>query len=228
MHDITVITNGSPYTFRSPHTDQEAIEQLCANACRGRFNQSLIEQHRQGRPLSPNQMRWVHYLVHRAANQRSYVATTLPNLRALLDEAREHIERPTVRLLVDGDDRDLVVKCAGERARVPGIAWLTMGGDLVGSIDLEGNLLNASPVVVRTLEAVERDPHAAIVAYGRVTGTCSCCGRGLTDGRSVAVGYGPVCAGKYGLPWGDVSTTTREEVTVHVGDVDNTHEELGW
>jgi len=27
--------------------------------------------------------------------------------------------------------------------------------------------------------------------------------RGLDDERSVSVGYGPVCAGHYGLPWGE-------------------------
>lgn len=43
--------------------------------------------------------------------------------------------------------------------------------------------------------------------FGKLTNTCIFCGRHLTDdreGRSVEVGYGPVCAEKHGLPWGDV------------------------
>lgn len=38
--------------------------------------------------------------------------------------------------------------------------------------------------------------------FGHLTGTCVFCGRGLTDERSVEVGYGPVCAEREGLPWG--------------------------
>jgi hypothetical protein len=40
-------------------------------------------------------------------------------------------------------------------------------------------------------------------AYGRRMGECCFCGLTLTDGRSIAVGYGPICAGKWGLPWGE-------------------------
>jgi hypothetical protein len=36
-----------------------------------------------------------------------------------------------------------------------------------------------------------------------VTGICNFCYRGLKDARSVRRNYGPDCATKYGLPWGD-------------------------
>jgi len=42
-------------------------------------------------------------------------------------------------------------------------------------------------------------------AFGKQYGNCVFCARDLTDdaeGRSVQVGYGPVCARKHGLPWG--------------------------
>lgn len=32
---------------------------------------------------------------------------------------------------------------------------------------------------------------------------CCFCGLELTDGRSVAAGYGPICAAKWNLPWGE-------------------------
>jgi hypothetical protein len=41
-------------------------------------------------------------------------------------------------------------------------------------------------------------------AFGRLTGQCVFCARELTDQRSIDVGYGPVCAGKNGLPWGEL------------------------
>jgi hypothetical protein len=39
-------------------------------------------------------------------------------------------------------------------------------------------------------------------AYGLTHGNCIACSRDLTDDRSLTVGYGPVCASKYGWPWG--------------------------
>lgn len=40
--------------------------------------------------------------------------------------------------------------------------------------------------------------------FGKLWGSCVFCSRLLTDERSVAVGYGPVCAEHNGLPWGEV------------------------
>jgi hypothetical protein len=37
------------------------------------------------------------------------------------------------------------------------------------------------------------------VAYGRATGSCSCCGRELTDPVSIEAGIGPICAGRFGF-----------------------------
>ena len=43
------------------------------------------------------------------------------------------------------------------------------------------------------------DPLAAAVAYGRLTGSCACCGKELTNGESIARGIGPICATKFGF-----------------------------
>ena len=51
-----------------------------------------------------------------------------------------------------------------------------------------------------TLRPLTADEAAA---FGHHTGQCVFCLRELTDERSVVVGYGPVCAAKRGLPWGD-------------------------
>jgi len=34
------------------------------------------------------------------------------------------------------------------------------------------------------------------------TGNCCFCRRELTDKRSTEVGYGPICADHFSLPWG--------------------------
>ena len=52
--------------------------------------------------------------------------------------------------------------------------------------------------IVEQLRAIAADPKAASVAYGRLTGTCGCCGRALEDEVSVANGIGPTCRKKLG------------------------------
>jgi hypothetical protein len=42
------------------------------------------------------------------------------------------------------------------------------------------------------------DPEQAAVAYGKQFGSCSCCGRELSDPASVERGIGPICASKWG------------------------------
>lgn len=42
------------------------------------------------------------------------------------------------------------------------------------------------------------DPKAAAVAYGQREGSCSCCGRALTNHASIDLGIGPICAEKFG------------------------------
>ena len=44
--------------------------------------------------------------------------------------------------------------------------------------------------------------------FGRLYGVCIYCSRTLTDDRSKGAGYGPVCAAKHNLPWGDETALT--------------------
>jgi hypothetical protein len=50
--------------------------------------------------------------------------------------------------------------------------------------------------VTEGLQEILEDPMAAAVRYGKLTGTCSICGRQLTDEDSVDRGIGPVCLKK--------------------------------
>ena len=43
------------------------------------------------------------------------------------------------------------------------------------------------------------DPLTAAVRYGKETGSCSCCGRDLTNAESIRLGIGPICREKFGL-----------------------------
>jgi hypothetical protein len=49
-----------------------------------------------------------------------------------------------------------------------------------------------------SFRTVAKDPQGAAIAYGRLTGSCACCGRTLTDPESIARGIGPICADNFG------------------------------
>ena len=53
------------------------------------------------------------------------------------------------------------------------------------------------------LVALAENPEETAAMYGHITGSCCFCSRMLTDKRSTDVGYGPICASKFGLAWGD-------------------------
>ena len=47
------------------------------------------------------------------------------------------------------------------------------------------------------LLTIAKNPVEAAKAYGKLTGSCSCCGRELSDPVSIEAGIGPVCATKW-------------------------------
>lgn len=49
------------------------------------------------------------------------------------------------------------------------------------------------------LDEIAANPGEAAKLHGIKTGTCSCCGRELTDPASIAAGIGPVCATSWGF-----------------------------
>jgi hypothetical protein len=77
----------------------------------------------------------------------------------------------------------------------------------LGKISPDGQFFEARGVaaegVAEAIKAFASNPTTAASSYGHLTGSCCFCGLTLTDGRSVEVGYGPICAEKYNLPWGE-------------------------
>jgi hypothetical protein len=95
----------------------------------------------------------------------------------------------------------LTFSIAGPASRNAGAVYVKGGGVYFGKIS-GGQFVPSRDAAAGTGEAVARiaaDPTAAAVAYGRLTGSCSCCGRTLSDPASVALGIGPICADRWGL-----------------------------
>ena len=51
------------------------------------------------------------------------------------------------------------------------------------------------------LSLLAQDPVGFTAEYGRRSGSCCFCHTTLTNPLSLSVGYGPICAGRYGLPY---------------------------
>lgn len=89
-----------------------------------------------------------------------------------------------------------------------------------GRIDRDGELIasrNMTDEIRASVHTFAANPDNFAAAHGHTTGACCFCNRTLTDDRSTSVGYGPICAGHYGLAWGTREGAQRErEATIGV------------
>ena len=104
----------------------------------------------------------------------------------------------------------VVLNRAGDRSKYTGQIMVTDGrpfgvNKYFGRIDHSGVFHatdSATAAISELLRRLGENPAEVASEYGRLTGNCCFCSRRLDDARSTAVGYGKICASKYGLPWG--------------------------
>lgn len=148
----------------------------------------------------------------------------LSGIFALFERARRHLRFPAIILLVPDVDT-IRISMAGERARVPGSLNIASQERFVdgrrvwygrvlpnGSFEQRAEF-STGPALVSQLLELAHHPAEVAAAHGRLTGRCCFCSRSLDDVRSTAVGYGPVCAEHYGLPWGERPVTFAAPVS---------------
>lgn len=214
------LTTRKGKTVETTMTDAEALAVLRSLEEPSSFAADLVRKHeRYG--LSHDQMVWVHVLACEAVTPAEEPeAVQLPEIVALLARAREAgLKWPKIRLQTQAGDR-VVLSLAGERAREPGSVNVTDGGPYgdnvwYGRISTGGAFTpsrKATEEITALLEAFNGDPAGTGAIHGAMTGCCSFCGRELTTRESVGAGYGPVCAEKWGLPWGAETAARYEEV----------------
>lgn len=139
----------------------------------------------------------------------------------MFDFASTKIKYPNVTIPITQYEK-LKFHRMSATSRAPGNITVTDGGKfpdhkLYGEISHSGKFLwNAIiirrdrwvvPAIVKTI-----DNFTELAAIsGKETGFCCYCGLGLTNKHSLAVGYGPICAANYGLPWGEDGKVTELE-----------------
>lgn len=187
------------------------------------FARSLLDQFH-SRGLSAKQEYWVGELATRArkavdAKTRvvEEVKIDLSPIVVLFRKASTNLKKPYV-LVDDLAEGHLRLKLAGPGSKYAGQVYVYSDGAYedrlwLGRVDPERCVYVPSrdaehwklvDNTQRALVAFAADPVGAATRYGRTVGACCFCSRQLNDPRSITVGYGPICAEHFGLPWGEV------------------------
>jgi hypothetical protein len=175
------------------------------------FAQSLAQNLRTWGRLSDKQLAWVDTLTQRAAAPAS-APTQQVNVQKIQDlfaVAAQKLRRVKVAVQ-SAAGQNVVFARAGAMSKYAGQILITDGGPFgankfFGRIDANGDFFGtrSADADVQALITEFADRPAEIAGkYGRLTGGCSFCNHKLEDGRSLDVGYGPVCAKRFGLAWG--------------------------
>lgn len=196
-----------------PHMSENARSFAC----------SIYYQWKRYSRLSDSQRFWMHKITleaqaaaARASAPRETVqlGREFSSIIALFDTAKSSLKRPKIRFEIPAIG-EIRLSVAGPNSRSPGAINVTDGrpfGDNTwyGRVTRDGEfILNPrcdnvqQKTIAEFLRLFAKNPSLLASTYGRKTGNCCFCGRFLTDERSVYIGYGPICADHYQLPWGE-------------------------
>ena len=182
-------------SFTSNLSDAEVLQSLQGQ--RSSFAQDLA---RKFSSLSPAQYAWAHKL---AIDSRPVVDSESPELASLFAAFEAAKSKGAKRL---------TLRFAGINVkpnRDNSALWVTSQTETemgeygpkpkyLGKVTPQGCDSRLSDDVKATIMSAARDPFTAAIKYGKESGECSCCGRELTDPRSIERGIGPICAEKFG------------------------------
>jgi hypothetical protein len=178
-----------------------------------KFANDLLSYHGRKGYLTPGQAPWVDKLIARATQAAAPAKPAvqvgdLSKLLALFD--RPKLKRPAIVIHLAGIG-EMRISVATNRAKVPGslnIATNALYGESTwfGRVKRDGTFEPSQEITPPTLIEQLRDfadrPAQMAAEHGRLTGRCCFCDTALETDESTAVGYGPVCAKRWGLPWG--------------------------
>jgi hypothetical protein len=191
-----------------PARDREFASSLVAGYEKfGRFTERQL----------PHAVRLAAWLPPKPTQAHQVGSVNLTRIAQMFDLAHSRgLRSPKVKI----QPREMLytLKRAADGGQNPGAIYVKQGEAYLGKVLRDGSffpgreLTNPAPVL-EDLRAFAQDPAGVAGVHGQRFGWCCFCSRTLTDGRSIAVGYGPTCADKFGMPWGDVKVSTTVTVT---------------
>jgi hypothetical protein len=213
---MTTYRSNNGLTVQSDLSSERVQELL--RRCNGDFARKLADAPH----WSESQTAWAHKLAleqqareQPAAQQQTApaqpAAKTFKKIAAMFQKAAA-AGRAYPKMRFYKGDQVIALSYCGQRSKTPGAVNVTDGRrypDNVwhGRIGLDGAFTAGrgdatTPAVVEFLAEVDANPAEAINAYGLAAGECCFCGKELTVST---VGYGPICARDYGLPYDSIT-----------------------
>ncbi len=183
------------------------------------FGKSLCDQHAKKGSLSDKQWGWVVRLAGMITGRVSPVQPVdvkvvkvgdFQKVYALLAKAAlGKLKYPKLTFEVGGEA--MVLYPAGPKSSAPGVLNLVRRDPnrWYGRLSVDGTWTSygrMSETLRRPtwdfINRLGKNPVEVLAECGRLAGRCCYCTRPLCDEKSTSAGYGPVCAKRWGLPWG--------------------------
>jgi hypothetical protein len=171
----------------------------------GDFAESLVLQMKEKGSLSTAQTFWVYKLAEQQNKKPKPIKIKRPEcvegLSAWLEAAVTNSGFQVVAL---------TFKLENHGMKLDSNLKIWVGGKFWGAFCKKGSdwfleYQNENEEVLAFLRLLVADPKKTTVDYGKTTSHCCFCGLQLTNRISIYHGYGPICAGNYGLPYGDIA-----------------------
>ena len=166
--------------------------------------------------FSPGRAKWAAILADRATKPKAAAPEaaeigSMSGIDALFNSAAKKLQRPAIVLTAKDMDFSLRLTITGNGSKAPGSINVTTNGSfeqrewlgrISGGVFQPGfKAADKAEPTTALLKAFAADPAGVAAAHGKLTGACCFCNRALKDSTSVALGYGPVCADNFGLPY---------------------------
>lgn len=195
---FTVTARGETITFESTLSDSKVLETL--RGMRSSFSQDLA---RKWNKLSASQYAWAHKLAQdtvKVAPVKSNEPSQFEALFAAFEAAKSKgAKRLTLRFegVSIKPNRDNTVLWVTSQSETE-MGEYGLKPKYLGKVTPAGCDSRLGDDVKAIIMGAANDPLSAAIKYGKVSGSCSCCGRELTDPKSIEAGIGPICATKFG------------------------------
>jgi hypothetical protein len=181
-------SNGNTLTFETELTAKQAFAVVAAIEPRTSFLEWILKG---SEYATEKQILWALKTAQDEINRRNPEVGPGPYIN-LVKKIREMQAGAKARVILRFEGLTLKAVTRGENL---GSVYLYKGREYAGKVTAEG-YIRADLAVRDIIDRIAADPGKAAREYGRATGSCSCCGRPLSDPVSVFGGIGPTCLAK--------------------------------
>ena len=195
---FTVTARGETITFESTLSDPKVLETL--RGLRSSFAQDLA---RKWNKLSASQYAWAHKLAQDTVKVAPVKSNEPSQFEALFNAFETAKGKGAKRLTLRFEgvnikpNRDLTALWVTSQSETE-MGEYGLKPKYLGKVTPAGCDSRLGDDVKAIIMGAANDPLSAAIKYGKVSGSCSCCGRELTDPKSIEAGIGPICVTKFG------------------------------